>query len=186
MGKLGLALRVFIRVIRDRKFAEAVAPLLVGGAPRVEVQQVEPRPPVTSVKPQPAAPVQVQRSDALNLLAVLQREARFVDFVKEDLASFSDDQIGAAARDVHRGCATALERIVGLRPLEPLEDGAAMTVPANFDASRFRLTGNYAGAGPHQGTLFHHGWVATKLELPEWRGSSAAERIVAPVEVEVR
>ena len=58
------------------------------------------------------------RSDAINLLAALQREARFVDFIKEPIAGYSDAQIGAAVRDVHRDCGALLERLFGLKPIE--------------------------------------------------------------------
>ncbi len=36
------------------------------------------------------------RSDAVTLLAALQREARLVDLIQENLAAYSDAQIGAA------------------------------------------------------------------------------------------
>ena len=35
---------------------------------------------------------------ALQLLGLLQREARFIDFVEEDIAAYSDADIGAASR----------------------------------------------------------------------------------------
>ena len=97
--------------------------------------------------PKPAAkkPRRVIRSDAVTLLDALQREARFVDFVQEPLADYSDAQIGAVARDVHRDCGRVLERLFALRPIEQREDGAEMEVPAGFDAGRYRLTGNVTG-----------------------------------------
>jgi len=58
-------------------------------------------------------------------------------------------------------------------------------VPAGFDPGRFRLTGNVSGEPPFRGRLVHGGWEATRCELPTWSGSAAAERIVAPVEVEL-
>ena len=51
------------------------------------------------------------------MLATLQREARFVDFVKESLEGYADAQIGAVARDVHRDCGAVLERLFALRPV---------------------------------------------------------------------
>src|SRR5262245_5919116 len=111
---LGLALKAFFRTLRDRTFAEQVDRLLQGQA----------LPPSTT----PASPLAdrlradliepaLARSDALTLLATLQREARLIDFLMEDLASYDDAQIGAAVRDVHRDCAAVLERIFALRPL---------------------------------------------------------------------
>ncbi len=45
---------------------------------------------------------------ALQLLGLLQREARFVDFIQEDVAPYTDAEIGAAARVVHEGCRKVL------------------------------------------------------------------------------
>ena len=61
--------------------------------------------------PIPLVPKPPARSEAITLLAALQREARFVDFIQESLAGYTDAQIGAAARDVHRDCGTVLKRM---------------------------------------------------------------------------
>ena len=34
-------------------------------------------------------------------LAILQRDSRLIDFLQEDIAAYSDDQIGAAVREIH-------------------------------------------------------------------------------------
>ena len=79
--------------------------------------------------------------EALTLLATLQREARFVDFVQESLGDYTDAQIGAVARDVHRDCGTVLKRVSALRPVLPNEEGAPVEIPQGFDAGRYHLTG---------------------------------------------
>jgi hypothetical protein len=79
-----------------------------------------------------------------------------------------------------------LERSFGLKPLRSEAEGAALEVPAGFDAARIRLTGQVAGAPPYRGTLVHPGWVATRCELPEWTGGAEGALVVAPAEVEVR
>ncbi len=141
-----------------------------------------------AAKPAAAKPAakQAARSDAITLLAALQREARFVDFIQESLAGYSDAQIGAAARDVHRDCAAVLARMFALRPAVTEEEGKEVEVPAGFDASRWRLTGNVTGQPPFHGWLVHPGWEATVCELPTWSGSTEAVRIVAPAEVELK
>jgi hypothetical protein len=126
------------------------------------------------------------RSEAITLLATLQREARFVDFIQESLAGYTDAQIGAVARDVHRDCGTALKRLFDLRPAVGDEEGTEVVVPTGFDPARWRLTGKVAGEPPFRGRLVHPGWEATQCELPTWSGSAAAARIVAPGEVEVQ
>jgi len=136
--------------------------------------------------PKPSAPKPPVRSEAITLLAALQREARFVDFVQESLAGYSDAQIGAAARDVHRDCGVVLQRMFALRPAVTEEEGKDVEVPIGFDAGRWRLTGNVTGEPPFHGRVVHPGWEATTCELPTWSGKSDAARIVAPAEVELK
>ena len=109
-----------------------------------------------------------------------------MDFVQESLAGYTDAQIGAVARDVHRDCGAVLERLFALRSAVEKEEGAEVEIPAGFDPARWRLTGNVAGQPPFRGRLVHPGWEATICELPTWSGGAAAARIVAPAEVELR
>jgi hypothetical protein len=135
----------------------------------------------------PSAPnFEPARSEAITLLSILQREARLVDFLKENISAFDNAQIGAAVRDVHRDAAAVLERVFGLRPVMTEPEGSPATVAAGADATRVRLTGNVTGQPPFRGTLRHAGWEATKTELPQWSGSGASAKIVAPAEVELR
>ncbi len=135
-------------------------------------------------RPSPPAPT---RSEALTLLASLQREARFVDFVQEPLAEYSDAQIGAAARDVHRLCGEVLERLFQLRPVVSAAEGSEVDVPDGAAAAaRYRLLGNVGAAPPRRGKLCHAGWQASQCQLPQWTGDGDARLIVAPAEVELR
>lgn len=136
-------------------------------------------PRATAQKAKPA------RSEALTLLAALQRESRFLDIVNEPLGDYSDQQIGAAARDVLRDAAAVLKRMFDLQPVVDQADGSALEVPPNYDPATYRLSGQVTGEPPFEGTLVHHGWRATRCELPEWSGSSGTVRVVAPAEVEV-
>jgi hypothetical protein len=186
LRRIWLAMRVFFLVLFQRGIAEQVAEALVRA--RGELPEPAPQPKVEKADKKPAAPKPVARparSDAVTLLATLQREARFVDFVKEPLEGYSDAQIGAAARDVHRDCGKVIERLFAVRPMAAEVEGAALDVPAGFDAGRYRLTGNVAGEPPFHGRLMHHGWEATVVQLPAWSGSEAAAKVVAPVEVEL-
>lgn len=182
MRRILLAIRVFFRTLFDADVARDVARVLQG--PEAAGAAVaEPASPA-AVR-QPPAPPRPARSEALTLLATLQREARLVDFVKEPLDSYTDAQIGAAAREVHRECGKLLERLFALRPVLPDQEGAEVAVPAGFDAGRYRLLGNVTGQPPFRGRLTHHGWEATSCELPSWSGSGPAARVVAPAEVEL-
>ncbi len=179
MGRVGLAFRMFFRILGNGDFARETQRYVERGALPAPV------PAPTAPAPRPAVAKVSARSDALNLLAVLQREGRLVDFLKEDLSAYNDAQIGSAVRDVHRDCAAALERVLALRPLQDEPEGAAIQVLAGFDAAKVRLTGNLAGQGPYKGILRHPGWTATRLDLPEWAGSADSAKVVAPAEVEI-
>jgi hypothetical protein len=186
MGRFALSFKVWWRTLNDPAFADAVRPLA-----EARTLPAPAAPGLTTILPTPAAPGAVARAeppprnDALNLLSVLQREARLVDFLKENIAAYSNEQIGAAVRDVHRDAAAALERMFALRPVLEQPEGAPSEVPPGFDAGRIRLVGNVTGQAPHRGTLRHQGWEASKVQLPEWSGSEKAARVVAPAEVEV-
>lgn len=177
MRRIWLAIRVFFLVLFHREVAADVRSLL--GAP--EAAGPEGRQALAA----PAAPARAARSEALTLLAALQREARFVDFIKEPLDAYSDAQIGAAVRDVHRDCAAVLERLFAIRPIVEQAEGSRVEVPAGFDAGCYRLTGTVAGEPPFAGSLVHHGWQATACNLPSYTGSPSAARVIAPAEVEL-
>ena len=167
---LGLAFKLFWRGLTDSAFAQRVEPILQGDI----------APP-----PAPSTPKPLARNDALTLLAVLQREGRLVDFLKEPIATYNDAQIGAAVRDIHRDCASALDRIFAIKPLLDQPDESPIEVPLGFDAAWYRLTGNVAGQPPYRGKLRHGGWEATRVHLPEWNGSATSAQVVAPIEVEL-
>ena len=161
---LGLAIKLFWRGLRgvDEKPSAPIAPPL--------------SPP--QMKP-------VSRSDAITLLATLQQEGRLIDFLMEPITAYSDAQIGAAVRDIHRDCSAVLERVFAIKPLLDQADGSLVDVPAGFETARYRLSGNVTGTAPFHGKLRHGGWMAAKVQLPEWNGSTAAIQIVAPAEVEL-
>ena len=92
-----LAFRVFFDTLFYASVAEQVTRIFGGGA---AIAAPTPR---RSRQPAPKTP---PRREAITLLAALQREARFVDFVQESLAGYTDAQIGAVARDIHRDCAS--------------------------------------------------------------------------------
>ena len=115
----------------------------------------------------PSKPAEAPSSDAaLQLLALFQREGRLIDFLQQEIAPFSDAEIGATARVVHEGCRKALHSHVKLSPVRSEEEGAALTLAAGFDPSEVKLSGNVAGAAPYKGILRHRGWRAKELVLP--------------------
>ena len=121
---------------------------------------------------------------ALQLLGLLQREARFVDFIQEDVAPYSDAEIGAAARVVHGGCRKLLAEHFTLAPVRAEAEGSRITLQAGFDATAVRLTGNVVGQAPFTGTLSHRGWRVAEVRLPQLTDARAAA-IIAQAEVEL-
>ena len=128
--------------------------------------------------------VRVENNDrAAQILAILQRDGRLVDFLMEDLGAYSNEQVGAAVRDVHRGCRQALDKYATLAPVFDAVEGSAVTVDAGSDAARVKVVGNAAGSPPFRGVLRHRGWDATRLELPPLPATGRS--VLAPAEVEI-
>jgi len=136
-----------------------------------------------STKPAPAL-AQSNTDSALQLIALLQKEGRLLDFIQEEITSYEDAQIGAAARVVHQGLRKALTTHVTLAPVAEVDEGQPLSLPADFDAHAYRLVGNISGQGPFKGTLIHKGWRAEAIELPQ-TASGYDFTILAPAEVEV-
>lgn len=131
----------------------------------------------------PSAPAIDEGDRAVQLLAILQRDGRLIDFFQEDIAPYSDAQVGAAARDVHEQCRTALARYVSLEPVLPEGEGDRVRLDGAADPARMKLIGAVTSAA-QEGVVQHRGWRVTRVTLPPLP-SETARRIVAPAEVEV-
>jgi hypothetical protein len=137
-----------------------------------------------SLAPAPAHAPTPTPTRALQLLSLLQREGRLVDFLQQDITSFPDADVGVAARVVHDGCRRALRSHATIEPVRPEEEGARVKLERGFDADAVKLVGDVRGEPPYAGVLKHRGWRVAKLELPEIVGDHDA-RILAPAEVEL-
>lgn len=176
------------RAIDEATSASARTPVAPTPAPKEPTPvrpapKIEPAPPpkpATVVTPPQPAPT----AAALQMLAILQREGRLIDFLQEDLSLYEDEQIGAAVRSVHAGCKQGIENHVTLEPVVKDDEGSTITIPAGFDANAIRLTGNVSGNPPFKGVVRHRGWRAAKVDLPQLT-SSANAQVVAAAEVEV-
>jgi hypothetical protein len=127
---------------------------------------------------------QHQREGALAFLALLQREGRFVDFVRDSVDGASDADIGAAAREVHRGCRKVLDQHLSFEPVMPGAEEEKVTVPKGFDPTEVRLIGEAKGEPPFRGTLRHHGWRVVDAKLPTL-AEGIDRTVIAPAEVEL-
>jgi hypothetical protein len=133
-----------------------------------------------SEKAAPGAPVE----SALQLLGLLQRDGRFLDFLEQDLASFPDVEIGAVARVVHEGCRKALHAHATITPIRAEEEGAAVTLAEGYSPALVKLSGKVQGSAPYKGVLRHRGWRAEGLVLPTpVKGHDSS--VIAPAEVEL-
>lgn len=139
---------------------------------------------IAVVKEQPIPKKETGTDAALQFLALLQQEARFVDFMHENVASYSDQEIGAAARVVHEGCSKILRQYFDIKPIYDKPEGSSIMLDKGFDASSVRLTGNVVGSAPFTGTLVHRGYKVTRCELPHPTPGHDAH-ILAAAEVEL-
>ena len=131
----------------------------------------------------PAAPVVKTSDGALQILAILQRDSRLVDFLMEDIASYSDDQIGAAVREMHDQCRDSIARYVTLQPVIDGVEGTFAKAPSS-DPNVVKFIGNVPAKPPSGGTLRHKGWRAAKVDLPALVAKQDAA-IIAPAEIEI-
>jgi len=136
--------------------------------------------PASAASPAPAA----RTSDgALQLLGILQRDSRLVDFLMEDITSYTDDQVGAAVRELHDQCRDAVARYVTLQPVIDGVEGTFAQAPSK-DPNMVKFVGNVPAKPPSGGTLRHKGWRAAKVDLPVISGKQDAS-IIAPAEIEI-
>jgi hypothetical protein len=157
LNRLWLALRAFWRTLTDPAFAARVEPLF--------------RP--------------VSEGPDLRVLAILQRDGRLIDFLEEEIDGYTDAQIGAAVRDIHRGCRKALHEYLTIEPVMNAAEEQAVTVGADFDPAAIRLIGNVNGSPPFQGVLKHHGWRARVVQLPVLPAARDDASVLSPAEVEI-
>ena len=141
-------------------------------------------PPAPAPKPTPE-PRAAQPSDgALQILGILQRDSRLIDFLMEDISAYADDQVGAAVRDLHQQCRDSLNRYVRLAPVIDGVEGSPIKLDTN-DPSSVKLLGNVPASGKApSGLLRHKGWKADKIDLPPI-GASSNTKVIAPAEVEI-
>ena len=164
-ARVGLAWQAFRRVSADAALAEKVNALL--------------NPP----PPEPPKPAK-RSAEPLRLLSLLQREGRVLDFFLEDISGAPDDLVGAGVRELHRKAQAVLKEHLTLEPVLSQKEEETVEVPAGFDPSAIRLTGNVSGNPPFRGTLKHHGWRVKDYKLaapPEGQD----EFVVAPAEVDL-
>ena len=159
--------------------------LLVSLADRPKAEPAGPAAEAVSLAPA-AVPASQSDAEVVSFLAILQEKGRLIDFLMDDIAGYSDAQVGAAGRVLHEGCKAALLEHFGIRPMREEGEGSKVTVPSGYAPDEYRLVGRISGEAPFAGTLVHHGWRAEWVKLPRLVRSSA-DRLpaIAPAEVEL-
>ena len=142
-----------------------------------------PVPAPTTAKPAPVARVATASDGALQILAILQRDSRLVDFLMEDIATYSDDQVGAAVREMHDQCRDSMGQYVKLQPVIDGVEGTFAKTPSD-DPNLVKFIGNVPARPPAGGILRHKGWRAARVTLPALAAKQDAA-IVAPAEIEI-
>ena len=132
----------------------------------------------------PAAEEMLFDERAVQVLSLLQRKGRLIDFLLEDISGYDDSQIGAAVRNIHKGCRDAVEEQMRLEPVMKEAEGSEVTVGEGFDPSAIRVTGNVVGSPPFKGVLRHCGWRVTKTDLPPLPENQDLS-IIEPAEIEI-
>lgn len=191
LTRISLAFGAFFDIILKPEVGARVDRLHADDAPASPAPIPEPVKPAAApvapaVAPAPApAPLRQASPDAaLQLLAMLQRDARLIDFVEEDLTGHADADIGAAARVVHEGCRKVLREHFTFTPVLTQAEGSRISLDAGFDAAAIRLTGNVVGSAPFKGSVSHRGWRAAEIRLPQLASGHDAT-VLAQAEVEL-
>ncbi len=174
---ISLLLWLIVLFVGNRAIAEAAKAVPTA-------QRVAP-PPRLEPKPEPKPLPPPSDAPALQLLSILQRKGRLIDFLQENLDHYADDQIGAAVRPIHAGCKEALHDHITLQSIYSESEGSQVRVDAGFDANAVRLIGNVSGEPPFRGTLVHRGWRATNVTLPRQINDNDNDTVIAPAEVEI-
>jgi Domain of unknown function (DUF2760) len=173
--RVGLAFQAFSSILTDGQLPEEVSRELAPALPAA---------PAAATEVQPARPEAEPVDRAVQMLALLQRDGRLIDFLSEDIASYPDAQIGTAVRTVHESCRDVLQRYFKLEPIVDSQEDQAITVQSGFDPASIKLMGNVTGAPPIRGILRHRGWRVKEASLPSLP-QGAGRMVVAPAEVEV-
>ena len=175
MNRILLAFRSFFNIL----FGGALSAQTMAALHLAKLGAAAPKPAAVA----PAAPAARTSDGALQLLAILQRDSRLVDFLMEDIGGYADDQIGAAVRELHDQCRDAVGRYVTLQPVIDGVEGTFAQAPSK-DANVVKFVGKVPATPPSGGTLRHKGWRAAKVDLPPLAPKQDVS-IIAPAEIEI-
>jgi hypothetical protein len=180
--RISLAFRCFFSILFHAEIPDDITEkLLKPSAPAPEA--APPAAPISRLK-EAGPPVAESFDRAVQMLALLQRDGRLIDFLAENISPYPDAQLGAAVRSIHETCRKVLGDYVKLEPILDSEEDQPVSVPAGFDPAAIKLIGNVTGALPVRGVLRHKGWRVKEVSLPPLP-QGAGRMVIAQAEVEL-
>ncbi|MBV8675011.1 MAG: DUF2760 domain-containing protein [Acidobacteriaceae bacterium] len=180
--RVAFAIRCFLSILLHARIPDDIAQKVLES--RGTVPQAPAAPKSSASRPKEedrAAPEQFDR--AIQMLALLQRDGRLIDFLAENISDYPDAQLGAAVRTIHDSCRQVLDRYVKLEPVMDSEEDQPVTVETGYDPAAIKLIGNVAGEPPMRGMLRHKGWRVKEVNLPPL--PQGGRMVIAPAEVEL-
>jgi hypothetical protein len=178
-----LAFRCSLSILFRSTIPDDIAQKLLKAAAEVQQAPVAKAPAASRLK-EAERPAADTFDRAVQMLALLQRDGRLIDFLRENLSAYPDVQLGAAVRTIHESCRQVLDRYVSMEPILNSEEDRPVTVEAGFDPATIKLIGNVAGEPPVRGLLRHKGWRVKEVNLPPLP-QAAGRLVIAPAEVEL-
>ena len=177
------AFRCFLSILLHGEIPDDIAQKLVKAAAAVPQAPAAVAPSVSPLK-EVERPASESYDRAVQMLALLQRDGRLIDFLAENISAYPDTQLGAAVRTIHETCRQALDRYVKLEPILDSEEDQPVTVQAGFDPAAIKLIGNVVGEPPVRGMLRHKGWRVKEVNLPPLP-QATGRMVIAAAEVEL-
>jgi len=175
LNRISQAFRAFFALLFDGKLPDhLIGELGLAAKPSKPVATKTP----TAVVSKPSA-----ADGALQLLGILQRDGRMLDFLLEDVASYSDEQVGNAVRGVHAPVKETLERFFRFAPVIDGVEGTFLAA-ATKDPAQVKFIGNVPATPPSGGVLRHRGWQVTQVDFPAFPAGQNL-KLLAPAELEI-
>jgi Domain of unknown function (DUF2760) len=181
--RVAFAFRCFFSILLHADIPNDIAQKLVKPAAPVPQMPSAAAPSISRVKEVERPPTETC-DGAVQMLTLLQRDGRLIDFLAENISPYPDEQLGAAVRTIHESCRQVLERYLKLEPVLNSEEDQPITLQAGFDPAAIKLIGNVAGEPPVRGLLRHKGWRVKEVTLPPLP-QGAGRMVLAPAEIEI-
>jgi hypothetical protein len=183
---LGLALGAFLKCLFNSDFAGEVKALALhrkSNKPKASLKTELAKEKIDG----PSKNIDLQKESynngAIHILAEMQKEGRLIDFLKENLDDYNDEEIGGSVRSIHEGCKKAIDTHIQMEKVLDQEEESTCRINKDYDAKSIKLTGRVSDTYPMKGSLVHPGWKVKEVKLTQ--KSKSTQNIIAPAEVEI-